>query len=54
MLPILLAIVGLFVVVLLFILLRKFFLWYWKINDIIALLEKQNSLLEEIKNKPRS
>lgn len=31
-----------------FLLLRVFFCWYWKINKRIALLEKQNELLEEI------
>ena len=34
--------------VVIFLLLRLFFCWYWKINRRVDLLEKQNALLEEI------
>jgi len=53
MIPILIIVIGVPILILLFLLFRKFFLWYWKVNDIIALLEKQNSLLQELINKNR-
>lgn len=31
-----------------FLILRVFFCWYWKINRRVDLLENQNALLEEI------
>ena len=34
--------------VVIFLILRAFFCWYWKINKRVDLLEKQNALLEEI------
>lgn len=34
--------------VVIFLILRVFFCWYWKINRRVDLLEKQNALLEEI------
>ena len=34
--------------VIIFLILRAFFCWYWKINKRVDLLEKQNALLEEI------
>ena len=34
--------------VVIFLILRAFFCWYWKINRRVDLLEKQNALLEEI------
>ncbi len=40
------AVVVVLVGLLLFLLLRFVMCWYWKINRRIALLEKQNSLLE--------
>ena len=32
----------------LWLLLREVFLWYWKVNKIVELLEKNNSLLESV------
>lgn len=43
--------VGLAFIVIVFILLREFFLWYWKINSIEKLLKEQNELLQQIKDK---
>ena len=34
--------------VVIFLILRAFFCWYWTINRRVDLLEKQNALLEEI------
>lgn len=36
---------------LLFLILRAFYCWYWKINKRISLLEEQNSILKEILEK---
>jgi len=37
-----------FIVIILFLITRSFWCWYWKINIIIKLLEGQNNLLYEI------
>jgi hypothetical protein len=49
--PIVMAILGIVVVIILFFLLRELFCWYWKINSIVDLLEKQNKLLFNIQNQ---
>jgi hypothetical protein len=43
--------VGLAFIVIVFILLREFFLWYWKITSIEKLLKEQNEILKEIRDK---
>ena len=37
-----------------FLLLRFFFCWYWKINKRISIMEEQNRLLQEIIDQLRS
>jgi hypothetical protein len=51
MMPIILGIVGVAALVGLFFLFRKIFLWYFRINEIVALMEEQNSLLKELIKK---
>jgi hypothetical protein len=48
MMPIVLVFAGIVVAVGLFFLFRKIFLWYFRINEIVDLLEKQNSLMQEL------
>ena len=44
-------IIGIIVIsIILFIVLREFFLWYWRINKRVENQEKQIKLLEEIKS----
>jgi hypothetical protein len=38
----------LFVIVAVFLILREFWCWYWKVNRLIALLEEQNQLLKDM------
>ena len=33
--------------IIIFLICREFFCWYWKINRIVALMEEQNSLLRQ-------
>jgi hypothetical protein len=37
--------------IIIFLILREFFCWYWKINRLVALMEEQNYLLSEITKK---
>jgi hypothetical protein len=43
-------IIALIVIVGLFLLLREFWCWYWKINKKINLIEEQNEMLKTINN----
>jgi hypothetical protein len=44
-------IIGVIVIlIILFLILRKFWCWYWKINKRVVLLEEQNKMLETINN----
>jgi uncharacterized membrane protein YqgA involved in biofilm formation len=44
-------VIGVVVAIIIFFLLREFFSWYYKINQIVKLLEKNNELLEKIIEK---
>ena len=39
---------GLFILVVIFLLLREFWCWYWKINKIAGLQKETNELLKEL------
>jgi len=43
-----LLLIGLIIFVVVFLILREFWCWYWKINLRVNLLTKQNTLLEEV------
>jgi TctA family transporter len=38
-------------IIVLFLICRELICWYWKINRIVALMEEQNALLKELKEK---
>ena len=42
------TIIILIISIILWLILREVFLWYWKVNKIVELLEKNNSLLESV------
>ena len=42
------VIIGVIVAIVLFLILREVFCWYWKINRVVELLEQQNSLLRSL------
>lgn len=42
------TIIILIITIALWLILRQVFLWYWKVNQIVELLEKNNSLLESV------
>ena len=42
------SLIGLVVVLLIFLICREVICWYWKINKVVELLEKQNKLLTSI------
>ena len=44
------VIIGIGFMIILFLLLRAFWLWYWKINNIVELLEGIDSKLLVVKN----
>ena len=44
------AVIGLGFMIIVFIILRAFWLWYWKINNIVELLEGIDSKLLVVKN----
>ncbi|MCL2832397.1 MAG: hypothetical protein FWD78_04430 [Treponema sp.] len=45
-------IIGVVLVIIVFLVLREFFCWYWKLNKITTLLEEQNKLLSNFLNNP--
>ena len=47
------ALIALFIAVCVFVVLRYFVLWYWRIDRIVELIEKQNELLESIASDRR-
>ncbi len=46
--------IAIVVCILVFLVLRVFFCWYWKINRRVKLMEEQNALLREIIDQLRS
>lgn len=46
--------VAVVICVLIFLVLRVFFCWYWKISRRVKLMEEQNALLREIIDQLRS
>ena len=44
------VIIGIGFIIILFLLLRAFWLWYWKINNIVELLKGIDSKLVVVKN----
>ena len=47
------ALIALFIAVCIFVVLRYFVLWYWRIDRIVELMEEQNKLLEAIASDRR-
>ena len=38
-------------IIVLFLILREFWCWYWKINRLVALMEEQNKTLKDLLEK---